>query len=172
MRAALVLCLAVACAPRADVAQTAAPSGSVVVVPVSGDPRSAPDHVVIDGRSYRVGASGAASTYFWRDFMPIAPPDGRPLTGSIRVVADDDGAFPAAITADRVLVYGPSVWDTAPAEVRRAPDAGTPSSQIEVVVRDGPKWDPGTKIDVVVQLRAGSATYLVRASGITIERTS
>jgi len=91
---------------------------------------------------------------------------------SIQVVAGDGGTFPRDITVDRVWLYGPTVWDTAPAEVRRAPQAGTPPQQIEVVATDGPKWEPGIEVDVVLRLRSGAATYFLRLTGVTIERTS
>jgi hypothetical protein len=104
--------------------------------------------------------------------MPISPPGGRPLAASIRVVVEGATAFPPDITADRVWVYGPSVWDTAPAEVRRFPEGGTPRSQIDVFASDGPKWDPGTRADIVIRLRSGTATFLLRISGVTIESSS
>lgn len=91
---------------------------------------------------------------------------------SIRVVAGDGGTFPQDITVDRVWLYGPTVWDTAPAEVRRAPEAGTPPEQIEVVATDGPKWDPGIEVNVVLRLRSGAATHFLRLTSVTIERTS
>lgn len=129
------------------------------------------DQVSIGGRSYRIGPE-SSGTYLWRDFMPISPPDGRPLAASIRVVAVDGAGFPSDITVDRVWVHGPGVWETAPAEVRRAPDAGTPPSQIEVFANEGPKWDPGIEVDVVVRMRSGGASYFLRATGLEIRRTT
>ena len=102
--------------------------------------------------------------------MPGSPPSG--LIASVRVVAADGNGFPPEITADRLWVDGPSVWDATPAEVRRAPYAGTLPSQIEVVARNGPNWDPGTRVDVVIRLRSGASTYYVRLNGITIDRAS
>ena len=84
----------------------------------------------------------------------------------------DGGAFPPDITADRLRVNGPSLWNTAPTEVRRAPEAGTLPSQIEVVARDGPSWDPGTRVDLVIRLRSGAATYYLEFTGLTVERAS
>lgn len=136
------------------------------------DPSTVHDQVTINGRSYRIAPASASGTYLWRDFMPVSPPDGRPLLASIRVVAADGGAFPQDITVDRAWIYGPTVWDTAPAEVRRAPEAGTPPQQIDVFASDGPKWDPGIEVDIVLRLRSGAATYLLRLTGVTIERTS
>jgi hypothetical protein len=91
---------------------------------------------------------------------------------SIRVVAEDGGVFPQEMTVDRIWVYGPMVWDTAPGEVRRAPEAGTPPDQIEIVASDGPKWEPGIEVDVVLRLRSGAATYFLRLTSVAIERAS
>lgn len=139
----------------------------------SPDPSSVPDHVTINARSYLiVPASAGGGTHLVRDFMPVAPPGGRPLMASIRVVAEDGGVFPLDITVDRIWIYGPTVWDTAPAEVRRAPEAGTLPDQIEVVARDGPKWEPGMEVDLVLRLRLGAATYFLRLTSVAIERGS
>ena len=108
----------------------------------------------------------------WRDFMPVAPPGGQPLIASIQVVAADGGAFPPDITVDRVWIYGPTVWDSAPAEVRRAPEGGTPPDQIAVIARDGPKWEPGIEVDIVLRLRLGAATYFLRLVSVEIQRAS
>jgi hypothetical protein len=91
---------------------------------------------------------------------------------SIQVVADDGGVFPPDITVDRVWMYGPTVWDTAPAEVRRAPEGGTPPDQIVAIARDGPKWEPGIEVDLVLRLRLGAATYFLRLTSVAIERSS
>ncbi|MGH2492566.1 MAG: hypothetical protein ACRDF9_13795, partial [Candidatus Limnocylindria bacterium] len=132
-------------------------------------PASVPDQVTIDGRSYRIAPD---SPYLWRDFMPISPPGGRPLAASIRVVAVDGGTFPRDITVDRVGVHGPSVWEIVSPEVRRSPEAGTPPSQIEVFANEGPKWEPGIEVDVVIRLVSGGAAYFLRASGVEIHRTT
>lgn len=130
------------------------------------EPR-APDRVTIGGRAYRVAEASA-----WRDFMPVSEPGGKPLAVVVRVAAEDGRAFPADITADHLWVYGPTTWELATVEVRRAPEGGTPASQIEVFVNGGPKWDPGTEVEIVVRLRAGNATYLLRVSGVAIQRAS
>jgi hypothetical protein len=139
----------------------------------SPDPSSVPDHVTINARPYRIApASAGGGTYLGRDFMPISPPGGHPLMAAIEVVAEDGGVFPEDITVDRIWIYGPTVWDTAPTEVRRAPEAGTPPDQIEVIARDGPKWEPGIEVDVVLRLRLGAATYFLRLVSVEIQRAS
>ncbi|MBI2773668.1 MAG: hypothetical protein HYX56_04145 [Chloroflexi bacterium] len=156
---------------RAEIPVAGSPSAPAATgvtpgVTTSADPRAAPFRVTIAGRAYRIEA------YVWRDFMPISPPDGKPMIASIKAIAEDGAPFPTTITADRVWVYGSATWESAPTEVRRSPEGGAPPSQIEVVARDGRKWDPGTKVDVTLRLVSGGASYLVRVTGVIIERTS
>jgi hypothetical protein len=43
---------------------------------------------------------------------------------------------------------------------------------MEIVVRGGPKWGPGIKVDVVVELKdAKNQSHLLRASKQDIHRT-
>lgn len=142
---------------------------TVAASPSPNDPPgTATATVIIDGRSYLIAP--APTTAVWRNFMPGSPASG--LIASIRVVAADGGGFPREVTADWLWVEGPSVWGATPTEVRRAPEAGTLPSQIEVVARDGPDWEPGTRVDVVIRLRSGASTYYVQLTGLTIDRAS
>lgn len=132
-------------------------------------PSTVLDLVTINGRAFRIGPADAV---LWRDFMPITPPGGQPLAASIRVMAIDGGSFPQDITVDQIWVHGPSVWETAPAEVRRSPAGDTPPSKIEAFANGGPKWDPGIEVDVVIRLLSRGATYFLRATGVKIDLTS
>jgi hypothetical protein len=130
------------------------------------DLRSAPQAIVISGRAYTL------ETYLYRDFMPVSPPDGRPLTAIIRVSAEDRKPFPAALDADRIYVInGGDIWEAIlPAES----GSGDPSRQhqLEKVARDGPKWGPGIYVDVVVRIvESGGKDHLLRASNQYIART-
>jgi len=120
-----------------------------------------------------VAAAGATlrlDTYLWRDFMPVAPPDGQPLRAVLRITTADSSAFPPALRADAAWVLnGGAVWATWLEEARpRTP--GDPT--LEVGAQGGPKWGPGIEVDVVVRLRgvAGAAGYL-RARDQLIHRT-
>lgn len=126
--------------------------------PAAASPASAPERVEIDGHEYVLYA------HAWRDFQPVAPPDGQPLVVSVRVSEPTNGlAIPASFPIDRVWVLnGKKQW-SAP------PEPGTNRS--DAVVRGGPKWDPGTNVEVVVQLRQGKQTWLLRHAGVEIKRT-
>ena len=129
---------------------------------------AAGDTASIDGRVFRIAAEAPDSTTVWRDYM--VSPNGSALLGVLRITTDDGGAFPDSVVPDRVWLYGPTVWETAPAEVRMPYGSDTGDSQIEVVVRNGPTWEPGTDIAVVVRLTSGGSSYYVRAT-VGVRRT-
>ncbi|TMF56016.1 MAG: hypothetical protein E6I19_06540 [Chloroflexi bacterium] len=149
-------------------------------------PAQCPDRVSIGGHTYRLTAD------LWRDFMPVTPPGGRPLMASLMLASEDGSTFPASITADHVWVFNSSwvvtsspsnptpasspapsaVWDTGVIEVRRAPTAGTPANAMEVVAFDGPKWDPGTRVSVILRLQVGGVQYLIGLHDVEIKSSS
>ena len=132
-------------------------------LPVS-ELRAAPTVAIVAGAPLRLDPD------LWRDFMPIAPSDGRPLIAVLRVTPADDAAVPAQVHADAAwVVFGDQVWATRVAEER--PRKAT-APAYEVVARDGPKWGPGVSVDVVVRLRDGAGhAALLRAPGQRIHRT-
>jgi hypothetical protein len=109
---------------------------------------AAPTSVVVDGKTLTLAAS------LWRDFQPISPPDGKPMIAGLQVQSLDGSAVPATVTADTVwLVHGTEVWSGVAREERSRQDT---APVYEVVAREGPKWEPGVLVDVIVQLRGGS----------------
>jgi hypothetical protein len=118
---------------------------------------AAPEQVRIDGREFTLAASA------WRDFQPIAPPDGQPLVVVVKVTPSDMMPSPTDIDVDRVWVLNEKKqWSAKPEQ------STTP---LETAVRGGPKWGPGIKADVVARLKRGKQTWLVRAAGVDIKRT-
>jgi len=122
----------------------------------------APPLVTVDGVSFRL------DTFLWRDFMPISPPDGKPLVAVLRILTTDGSSIPASVAADSVWVYnGSEVWATAVVE-----EQPRNNSYFEVVAREGPKWGPGIEVDVVVRLRDGAGhRFLLQARRQLISRT-
>jgi hypothetical protein len=125
---------------------------------------SAPERVKIDGREYTLAANA------WRDFQPVAPPDGQPLIVVVKVSPSDMMPLPSDIAIDRIWVLnGKEQWSAVPEEPG---DRGqSPVTRLETAVRGGPKWGPGIKVDVVVRLKQGKQTWLVRAVSVDIKRT-
>jgi hypothetical protein len=132
--------------------------------PLPSDLAAAPTSVVLAGKSLVLDA------YLWRDFMPISPPDGKPLTAVLRVRTDDGSDVPATVVVDMVWVLkGADTWSTLPREERSRSET---APIYELLARDGPKWGPGITVDVVVRLRDQSGRdALLRVANRPIQRT-
>jgi hypothetical protein len=145
----------------------AAPAASDDLLPVTGVPsevRNAPLEVAVQGAPIRVGAE------LWRDFMPVSPPEGRPLAGVVWIWAADRASAGPVPKADRCwVIHGDSAWTTAP--VQEPPPAVSDSFLARYTVRDGPLWEPGTRADVVLRLRGERGPILIRAADQEIMRT-
>lgn len=122
--------------------------------PAPPDLSAAPSSVTINGKTLTLSAS------LGRDFMPISPPDGKPLAGVLTVRTADGSAVSADVRADMVwVVHGADTWSVVPREERSRSET---APGYEVVVREGPKWGPGVDVDVIVRLTASNgATYLL-----------
>ncbi len=126
--------------------------------------QAAPETLAVAGKSLMLRCS------LWRDFMPISPPDGRPLVVVIAVQTADSTGLPEGLDADAVyVIYEGQVWK---AWLNENPDLTPPPYRLEKVGRNGPKWGPGVYVDVVVRLEYGGKTYLLRASRQRIQKTS
>ncbi len=126
----------------------------------------APEDVEIDGRVF------VLETYLWRDFMPISPPDGKPLIASVQVTALDMMGFPPSVTSDRIwIVKEVETWEAGFSDEER-PQRPDGRHQLELIARHGPKLETGIEVDVVVRLKDGDDNeYLLRASQQVIHRT-
>jgi hypothetical protein len=142
--------------------------GGEFIVPPEVKPlhelQTAPEHITIDEKKLVLW------TYIWRDFQPIAPPDGHSLLAVVRVATVDSTALPPGLDADALwIVYGEQVW----ASWLQAPSHGTNSPyQIERFAKDGPKWGPHARVDAVVRVvRSDGTSSLLRAKDQLIHRT-
>jgi hypothetical protein len=125
--------------------------------------RATPTSVVVHGVRLTLRTS------LWRDFMPISPPDGKPLIVLARVEGADGSPVPAVIEATTIsVVFSDSLW-TAAAKEEQSRAAAAPA--YEVIARDGPKWGPGVHVDVVVRLTDGMRAWLLRAANQPIRGT-
>lgn len=124
---------------------------------------AAPTRIVADGRALTL------TTSLWRDFMPISPPDGKPLVAVLTIVTEDGSPVPTTVTADTSwVIHSSGVWSAA---VEQRPRAET-APAYEVIARNGPKWGPDVSVDVVVRLVDSSGrSLLLRAPGQTIAAT-
>ncbi len=127
---------------------------------------ASPDTITVNGRQLYL------TTYMWRDFQPISPPDGKPLIAICYVTATDTTQLPGSISADAVwIVYSNQVWkswftnETPPSDELRP-------NRIVKYARNGPKWGPRIYVDVIVRVTVGNGnSQLLRASNQWIGRT-
>ncbi len=123
---------------------------------------SAPKNLTVDGIELSM------ETDLWRDFMPISPPDGKPLIARIEIRAQDERTLPEQLNADAVwVVYEDQVWGTRLTETQFEHD----STRLVKVARNGPKFGPGENATVVVRIVYGDETYLLRNTGQEIIQT-
>ena len=109
-------------------------------------------------------------TVLWRDFQPIAPSDGKPMIGVFSVETDDRSPLPAGLTITRAWVLkGSLAWTP---ELETNPDFEYESWQRVVEGRNGPKWGPAIRVEVIVEIRlADGQRRLLRQANVLIERT-
>jgi hypothetical protein len=129
------------------------------------DLQIAPERIEISGTEYTL------TTYLQRDFMPVCPPDGRPLACGITVKGPGETDISSRIDATRLwVVNGEEVWVAGLAGEERS----TTGDTLRKGAGCGPKWEPGIRVDVVVRIidLANGKGYLLRASNQEIHRTS
>ena len=107
-------------------------------------------------------------TYMWRDFMPISPPDGKPLIVIIKIIAIDTEEFPLTISIERLwLINGLAIKSTLATNEYKIY-----GNTLEMVFHNGPKWGPGISIDIVVKLKyMDFRSYYLKAFNQPIYRT-
>jgi hypothetical protein len=167
----VVIFLLTGCGPREPVPSRseqdlgAAPSvPDTGVTLASSEVRSAPLEATVQGAPLRIGAE------LWRDFMPISPPEGKPLAGVVWVWAADRASAGPVPAADRCwVVRGESAWVTVP--LQEPPPAESDSFLSRYAIREGPLWGPGSRVDVVLRLQGERGPILIRTAGQEITRT-
>ena len=132
--------------------------------PPTSELRTAPVSIPMAGKTLLL------DTYVWRDFQPIAPPDGQPMIAALIIRTTDGSPVPASISVEHAwVVMGNEIWATEP--VAEQPRAAMSPNHV-VMARNGPKWGPGGTVDVIVRLRqTGGPTRLLRAADQPIHRT-
>lgn len=112
--------------------------------------------VTIDGTTLEL------YTYLQRDFMPIAPPDGRGLASVNWIVDVDSIAIPeTVILSEQYVINGDSLWTATYKNDQRE----TPPYIIEKTSINGPKWQPNIEVTVIAKVidsRDNSEYYLIK----------
>jgi hypothetical protein len=125
--------------------------------------RAAPETLVVNGAKITAQAS------IWRDFMPTTPPttNGSELRGAVDLVPVDP-TFQASTPSKLFVwvVHGSEVW------IGTLTHEGVGSSGGQrYTCAGGPRWDTGSKVDVVVGIPDGKHHDLVADRAVTILRT-
>jgi hypothetical protein len=139
--------------------------------PVSSPPEisiynllSAPDTLEVENQKIFM------TTYMWRDFMPISPPNGKPLIAIVYIETIDSSEISPAIIADAIyIVNRREVWKSYFSDEQ--PAGESKPFRITKIARNGPMWGPGIYVDVVVKLKVNRTIYLLKASRQYIGRT-
>lgn len=108
--------------------------------------------------------------YLWRDFQPISPPDGRPLSAINRLVNVDSTDISEKVDLiEQYVIKNDSVW-IAPYD-HTSPH--TPEFRIEKISGNGPKWGPEIYVDVIAKVRDinTGTDYFIRKENVNILRT-
>jgi hypothetical protein len=125
---------------------------------------SVPLHVVISGQRLQLSAR------LWRDFQPTARTAGKPLIATLIIEALDGSTFPEGWDAPRAwFVQGGEVWRAD--LMNQSAAASEHTRHLIKSARGGPVWEPGTPVDIVVELRERhGAEQRLRLKGQTIQQ--
>jgi hypothetical protein len=125
-----------------------------------------PETTTVQGRLFNF------YTFMARDFMPISPPDGKPLSGVVYITALDSLPITNRLSSDAVwIVYNQQVWKSWFSSQQFPPNE-IGKHQLARIFNNGPKWGPHVFVDVIVRLTdAQGNTHLLRASKQWIDRT-
>jgi hypothetical protein len=122
------------------------------------------DTLTIDSYRYSLDA------YLWRDFMPISPPNGKPLISINWLINVDTIPIPANIELkQQYVIYNDSIWIAD----YEAETHTTPSYKIEKISRNGPKWGPKIYVDIIAKISdtKTKTDYFLKRKNINIIRT-
>jgi hypothetical protein len=120
------------------------------------------EQIFVDGHAYTLQVD------LYRDLMPgPAPTPKRGVGGTIFLTPAAESDPPAGMRADKAwLVNGAEVWETVPQPLQTF--AVDRQHHLSLSVRDGPTWDAGAKIDVVLQFTTSSGTYLIQRRDVQV----
>ncbi len=124
--------------------------------------RGALEQIYVDGHAYTLQVD------LYRDLMPgPAPTPRRGVGGTLFLTPDAQSDPPRGIRADKAwLQSGADVWETIPQPLQTF--AVDRQHHLSLSVRDGPTWDTGAKVDVVLQVSTASGTYFIQRRAVQI----
>lgn len=107
----------------------------------------------------------------WRDFMPISPPNGRPMIAINRLISADSSAIPSNIQlVKQYVILNDSIWIS---DYENASNQ-TNEFTIERTSINGPKWGPNVGVDVIAKVtdtNTNTDHHLI-VKNVNIDRTN
>ena len=124
--------------------------------------RGALEQIYVDGHAYTLQVD------LYRDLMPgPAPTPKRGVGGTIFLTPDTGSDPPTGMRADRTwLVSGTDIWEAVPHPLQTF--AVDRQHHLALSVFDGPTWDAGAKVDVVLQFSTSSGIYFIQHRGAQV----
>jgi hypothetical protein len=124
--------------------------------------RGALEQIYVDGHAYTLKVD------LYRDLMPgPAPTPKRGVGGTIFLTPDTESDPPQGIRADKVwLVIGADVWETVPTPLQTF--AVDRQHHLSLSISDGPTWNAGSAIDVVLQFSTSSGIYFIQRTSVPV----
>ena len=106
----------------------------------------------------------------YRDMMPKVGPGATPrngIGGIVRLRAAVESDLPDGLQAEAVwLLNGAEQWEAAWSPLQTF--AVDRRYHLQLSVRDGPTWDVGTRVDVVLRFSVGGRVYFVARHGVAV----
>jgi hypothetical protein len=124
--------------------------------------RGALEQIYVDGHSYTLEVA------LYRDLMPgPAPTPKRGVGGTIFLRPDPESDPPQGIRAEKIwLSSGADVWETVPQPLQTF--AVDRKHHLSLSVADGPTWNAGSAIDVVLRFSTSSGAYFIKRSAVPV----
>ena len=124
--------------------------------------RNAPERVAVEGRTYILRSD------LYSDLMPgPAPTPRRGVGGTIFLRTDVASDAPQGLRAEKIwLIKGAESWETVPQPVQTF--AADRVNHLSLGITDGPTWDAGAKVDVVLQFSVAGRAYLIQQRGVQL----
>jgi hypothetical protein len=124
--------------------------------------RGALEQIYVDGHAYTLQVD------LYRDLMPgPAPMPKRGVGGTIFLTPATEGDPPGGMRAEKTwLVNGAEIWETVPRPLQTF--AVDRQHHLSLSVFDGPTWDAGAKVDVVLQFTTASGTFFIQHRGVQV----
>jgi hypothetical protein len=120
--------------------------------------------VVIDGINYRLTA------YAWRDYMPSGNPDSS-LKISIMIEAINQTDFPDTVDFDEAWIINSNDSEMWVVNLPQEYDVWWPNNIVKKVRHNGPYWNIGASLDVIVRIVSQDSYYFLKTLNVIIERT-